>query len=279
MAIPESQGLAVLKYPLFQRFNKNRKFKTKEEVLNDNFEHILKKTNSDYIYTLLDLLMQDTDTQPIIKNNIDLILKRFDTPERKIDNTDYQIELLGSYKVDFIKHLRSTLGGSQLLEKYGEELLIKTQFKDLAGLARALNDISPELNEKIEEILQRRKLDFAKSLLCKRKTYDMENTKELIDNYSETLSIIIDELLQSEKVGLRNIKDIGTGSYSFVYQIGSKVLKVGKPRETYNIPNHPRILQPIARTNLLDKHNNPLACIEISDKVRTAFRSNRNNSR
>ncbi len=279
MAIPESQGLAVLKYPLFQRFNKNRKFKTKEEVLNDNFEHILKKTNSDYIYTLLDLLMQDTDTQPIIKNNIDLILKRFDTPERKIDNTDYQIELLGSYKVDFIKHLRSTLGGSQLLEKYGEELLIKTQFKDLAGLARALNDISPELNEKIEEILQRRKLDFAKSLLCKRKTYDMENTKELIDNYSETLSIIIDELLQSEKVGLRNIKDIGTGSYSFVYQIGSKVLKVGKPRETYNIPNHPRILQPIARTNLLDKQNNPLACIEISDKVRTAFRSNRNNSR
>ena len=239
----------------------------------------MKKTNSDYIYTLLDLLMQDTDTQLIIKNNIDLILKRFDTPEKKIDNTDCQIELLGLYKVEFIKQLRNAPGGSQLLEKYGEELLNQIDFKDLAGLARALNDISPELNEKIEDILQRRKLDFARSLLYKRKTYDMDSAKKLADDYSETLSIIIDELLQSEKVCLRDIKDIGTGSYSFVYQIGSKVLKVGKPRETYNIPNHPRILQPIARTNLLDENNNPLACIEISDKVRTTFGSNRNNSR
>ena len=80
---------------------------------------------------------------------------------------------------------------------------------------------------------------------------------------------MLDELLHSENCRYSDINSVTSGGYSQVYKIGNKILKVGKPRASYSIPNHRRLLQPLIRTNLIDEENNniPIACIEIQDGV------------
>lgn len=80
---------------------------------------------------------------------------------------------------------------------------------------------------------------------------------------------MVEELLESEKVRLVDIDYCDSGSSSYVFQIGDKVLKIGSLRNTYKIPNHPRILQPLTRIELLqdDGENTPFACIEIMERV------------
>ena len=81
---------------------------------------------------------------------------------------------------------------------------------------------------------------------------------------------MIEELLESEGVDYIDIEKMGGGSYSDVYKIGNKVLKVGGERGTYTIPNHRRILQPLTRTNFIDEKNGlVIGCVEISDRVKT----------
>ena len=81
---------------------------------------------------------------------------------------------------------------------------------------------------------------------------------------------MIDELLESEGVQYTDINYLGAGSSSTVYEIGNKVLKIGSLRNVYKIPNHPRILQPLIRLNLVDERweNMEFACVEIMDKVK-----------
>ena len=89
------------------------------------------------------------------------------------------------------------------------------------------------------------------------------------ESYVPAITRMIDELLASEGVRLVDIGYIDNGSSSTVYEIGEKVLKLGSPRTSYNIPNHPRILQPLIRLELFDEkcENEIFACVEITEKT------------
>ena len=93
--------------------------------------------------------------------------------------------------------------------------------------------------------------------------------QQFISDFIPTITRMIDELLIDQNVRRFDIEVLGIGGYSKAYQIGEKVLKIGEPRETYKIPNHPRILQPLTRTNLIDERNRNKvsACVEISDRT------------
>ena len=113
-------------------------------------------------------------------------------------------------------------------------------------------------------MLEEKKLGIAEYILEDSKTHLLYNERK---DYAVTISIIIDELLKSENCKYSDITPYKRGGYSQVFQIGDKILKIGKPRAIYRIPNHRRLLQPLTRTNLLDKADNPKACVEIQERV------------
>ncbi len=65
-----------------------------------------------------------------------------------------------------------------------------------------------------------------------------------------SLILLIDEILEYEKLDYIDIDILQSGSFSGAFQIGSKVFKCSNRRETYSIPYHPRILQPLIRVDL-----------------------------
>ena len=75
--------------------------------------------------------------------------------------------------------------------------------------------------------------------------------------------------MESQEVGYSDIEKTGKGGFSLVYAIGDQVLKIGKPRGKFQIPNHKRILQPFYRGNFANDKGEDFACIEISDKIET----------
>jgi len=104
----------------------------------------------------------------------------------------------------------------------------------------------------------------------------IEKCKEDIDeetkrNYAKTLGYIIKELLDETGSKYTDINFLEAGTFSEVYQIGNKVLKIGQELNQYNIPNHRRLLQPIARANYTLEDGRILSCFQVTPIVDTYF--------
>lgn len=81
---------------------------------------------------------------------------------------------------------------------------------------------------------------------------------------------LIKELVEKEKIDYSDIELIGEGTSSRVFGIGSKVLKVGMPKEVFKMKNNKLFLQPIYRKEIKSIHRNEsLMCVEITEKVDT----------
>lgn len=91
------------------------------------------------------------------------------------------------------------------------------------------------------------------------------------ENKAKLICEITKDLLRSSKSNkdVKDIRAIGNGSYSEVYQIGDYALKIGRTRGYEQIPNHRRILQPIIRRNV--KNSNSVYeeqyCVEVQNLV------------
>ncbi len=86
-----------------------------------------------------------------------------------------------------------------------------------------------------------------------------------------TLKIIITELCEQEKIKFEDIEKIGEGGYSAVYGIGDKVIKIGRTRWKWEIPNNPYIVQPIIRKKIFvgKDADYPNLYIEVTERVDT----------
>jgi len=81
---------------------------------------------------------------------------------------------------------------------------------------------------------------------------------------------LIKELVENEKIDYSNIEFIAEGTSSKVFGIGSKILKVGIPKETFKIKNNKLFLRPLYRKEIYSIHDNTsLMCVEITEKVDT----------
>jgi len=86
----------------------------------------------------------------------------------------------------------------------------------------------------------------------------------------DTMKTIIDELIINQDINYSDIEFLGKGAYSYAFSIGSKVLKIGKKRETFVIENNKRFLKPVLRTEIDKLDNNGiLGCVEVTEKVMT----------
>ena len=96
----------------------------------------------------------------------------------------------------------------------------------------------------------------------------LEEIKE--EKIFNTVKLIIDEVKEYEGLNYSNIEYLNNGAFSYVYSIGSKVIKIGKDREKFIIDNNKRFLKPILRTKIPNINNNgTLGIIEITEKVDT----------
>ena len=262
--LSEGQALVVRKrIPILSAFFKR---KSPRQIIEDNFQTILDKTSYLHLNTLLERLMQNCQTSEIVKEKFDMIIKRFSfTPEERKNGIT---GVFRSFKLDFLRMCKMNY-------TYAEDLLVKHIDAIIQGgiTIEELRElrISEEVEEKLNKKLESQKQEIASEMLSNISlTGKSEKAKQqLINDYIPTITRIIEELLSDQNVRMVDIEAIGTGTYSKVYQVKDKVLKIGKPRETYKIPNHPRILQPLTRTNLIDERdeNKIFGCIEIADRV------------
>lgn len=260
--IDESNKLALVKPNLFARlFRSKAMSKSASDIIKDNFDFILQNTNDEYIGTLLETLI---DNKELMEEKFKEILVRLNKNETsKLSANRFFTEFydFSNEKNEFIENNIDLLFSSM-----DSDLLFEIKDK--------IKGISDKTDETINTELENNKTEIAKSILFNSIDFDVRKDipKEEFDDYSKTLAIMMDELLQSENKKWIDIEKLNKGSYSVVYKIGDKILKVGDIRETYNIPNHSRILQPLIRTNFTQKNGNEdFACVEVSNCIDTYF--------
>lgn len=264
----------VNKVSMFDRIiSKIIKRKSEIQIIKDNFSLIIDKTHINHLGVLLETLMYYDEFEVVIREEFIQIINRFEK-----DDDGRASEL--SFLVDYAR--KSDENQKSIAENI-EVILNNIDVKNFFNIAQMVKGLSDESDDILNKYYSKNKVEIATWLLIDhgsriRKT-DWLKLNEIMAKSKEreekqkrnanTLSIIIDELLESEDLKFTDINDVGGGAYSSVYQIGDKILKIGKPRKTYSIPNHRRILQPLIRINLDDGNNTDIAHIEISESVET----------
>ena len=127
------------------------------------------------------------------------------------------------------------------------------------------------VNKKITKIIDQNERVFTKQILNKaikvfRMEYDIIPTNLKV--IEEINYLIIKEIADNEKVKISSIKLIGNGEFSDAYQIGDKIIKIGKKRGTKTFPNNPYIIKPLIRKEF-ELGEKTKIFIEVCQKVLT----------
>jgi len=151
------------------------------------------------------------------------------------------------------------------VEKYIDKKLFKKIINDnirsdyIFDLGNVLSDI---MHDEVNEVFTKREdylLNKLAKLLISTPVSAPKDSKELV-------VMILKELLDNQEIDLQDIKIYEAGGYSNVLGIGEIILKLSKPKETYEIPNSKYILQPIMRKQF-DEYKGLI--IEIDPLVET----------
>lgn len=127
------------------------------------------------------------------------------------------------------------------------------------------------INKKIAKIIDQNARLFTKQILNKaikdfRMEYDIIPTNlKIIEQINY---LIIKEIVDNEKVKISSIKLIGRGEFSDVYQIGNKIIKLGKKRGTKTFPNNPYIVKPLLRKEF-ELGEKTKIFVEVCEKILT----------
>ena len=232
--------------------------KPAEQIISDNFEQIIYRCNDNSLLTILMDLFAEHTTRNIISSKFDIILKRLS----EVDNKSVTNPIN-----HFLKLLADTPQGIEIIKNNFKSIIRNINKSDLFQIAQTTKGISQEIDDLLEKQLEENHLEVAKSLLNTYKIDMGEDKDKLLQDYANTLSTMIQELLISENSSWLEINKNSNSPYSDVYEIKNKELRIGELKQTYHIPNHTRILPPLTRINLIDNDGNEFACIEIKDKV------------
>lgn len=228
----------------------------------NNFDYLIMHVNENNFARLLNYVSLEENLSKIIFKNFSFFMRRFKIGD--ISNK-YQkiffdtITFLPGYRINLSKNMKNVI-----------ESISPTVLFDLAS---SLKKVSPKYSNKINEIINSNQDRICKDILIRclsKKDNQAIITLKDLNDYSLTLQILFRELLQSECKQFCDVEMIGEGGYSQTFKVGSKVIKVGAPRKTYNIPNHRRILQPLARVNLTNQYQKFIGTIEVTDEVDTS---------
>lgn len=99
------------------------------------------------------------------------------------------------------------------------------------------------------------------------KTKILNNKKINFNKYRSFIFLLLDEISKNESTSISSTEFIGTGGYSAVFAIKTKVIKIGIERKTPHFPNNPYILKPLLRKTITID-NMPIF-FEVIEKVDT----------
>ena len=219
----------------------------KQRVKEKMEESIIKlfKNNNDYCM-IFNTILKDKNSLKEIKQIIEIVIKNclyyvFDY-EDMLENLLYEIdnEEFDDYMELRFNDIAKNLNHNSLIS------LKKNNRFDEEEIVKALNS-NPYQN--IREIVKHQCFGY---LNINANEYD----EEMITN-------IMLDILKNEN---KNVSDINYdhGSFSNIYFIGDKVLKLGR-RNTFRIRNNKRYLKPVIRREHL--FDNQKICIELTERV------------
>ena len=243
------------------------KSKKANKIIAENMGFIVRKLDGKYstIEPILELYDKEEELRPVIREYYNKIVRQI-VERASEDELPSIIKKLKDRDVTTDIYLNQRL----------EEITISYMY-NLFDTAQLLKNRDLQFDEKINKKLEENKVEIARALIYKAvcgrnsnyinvKIPSKENGMQVAKDYAETLTIMIDEILKSEGKRWIDINVIPGGKYSDVFEIGGKIIKVGIPRQTYNIPYHRRILQPLIRINF-DIKGQYIACVEVCEKV------------
>ena len=227
-----------------------------------NLSYLVDNVSSNQFARLMNFISREEEISNSMPQNLGAFLARF----KKHDISDEEIEtffIVFKCLPDSDKYLKSNLG--KIIDSVNAGVLFE--------LSPELKKLSIRFAKKIDDKINQNQDEVCKHILIKSLRKGTQNTNislKDINDYSLTLQILLRELLNSEHKRFSDMRKVGAGVYSNVYQIGTKIIKVGAPRQTHKIPNHRRILQPIVRKELTNGMGEPIGSIEITDEVDTS---------
>ena len=260
----------------------------------DNISSIINSIDGFAIPYLVLILEKIPETDKIIKKYCRKLIEKCNNMEmdklifafKKVpdicdvinDNLSYIIQKVNNFTIpQLLYELQDVVSPEDLCNKT-EELMKRCPNSCLINFLEQMNKneaTKNELEKYKEQLIPRiitQMTGWPKEALEKEKIYDF-------------LSVVLKEISEKENTSILSIRKLGNGHHATSYQIGEKVIKIGKTEEENHgyphgnrekkrideIPYHRRILQPILRRPIsnLDRTEN-LFYIEITQRVLNA---------
>lgn len=242
-------------------FNMNKKIKQ----INDNFELILSIVKEAEFKDLFYLVHMYPFLNEIFYTHKDVIAKKIKEIKDPYYVSSY-LYIMNSLNLEFDKKkIIFNLFFDEYSKLIQEEIMKK-------GLFNLTEEEKEEFCKFLDRYYEQNKEKVVKDLILKiLLTVDVVNFKKneskIDETYVKFFVTVIDELLEEQNKKYSEIISLGMGNYSEALKIGDKILKIGKTRETIDIPNSEYILQPLIRFNLLDNNQNDCMSVEITEEV------------
>lgn len=242
-------------------FNMNKKIKQ----INDNFELILSIVKEAEFKDLFYLVHMYPFLNEIFYTHKDVIAKKIKEIKDPYYVSSY-LYIMNSLNLEFDKKkIIFNLFFDEYSKLMQEEIMKK-------GLFNLTEEEKEEFCKFLDRYYEQNKEKVVKDLILKiLLTVDVVNFKKneskIDETYVKFFVTVIDELLEEQNKKYSEIISLGMGNYSEALKIGDKILKIGKTRETIDIPNSEYILQPLIRFNLLDNNQNDCMSVEITEEV------------
>ena len=230
------------------------------KLLQENYQTIIEECSNTDLIPMVNVMYKHEEMQKTIKDHYLLLMQKCKTLKEFT-------ELLMMEYFDNKRYFNDNL--TTILENIPNEYI----FALLTGIGMEKtliktrkNFFKEENQDIINKFLIENKKEYVEFLFFPNNEKKTKQEEILID-----LSIdLIEEILAHENLEYKDIKWVGKGTYSKVIQIGSKIIKIGKKRRSYEIPYDKTILSPIIRIDL-SKISNVNTTIEVMENVSTNF--------
>ena len=249
---------------IFVGLDKNGK--TNKAIILEHFGEVLEyvKYREDILFDyIMDECIYDSDYDEVIEKYLPKLLKRM---------PPYRGNILSTVAMYNPNAILTNL--DEIFSKENEERIFD-YFQAIKGKNRNLDKA---INNKIRENSKTfvMGLWFGSSGEAPEKREKRNFWRDAFDEKEKeecktSLDIVLREVLDETNKNYTDIEFIGEGAYSTVYRIGNKIIKFGDEILKYQIPNHRRFLQPIARANYTLEDKSVMAYFEVTSYVDTFF--------
>ncbi len=244
------------------------------------------KENYMEFYELMLLIKQYNNPQSENRTNIE---KMFSSDKKYIMQckSDEMLALLKQldkttplYQI-LIKQICDNLD-ELLFSDYKSNFENERPYEDIFDIKKFLGQID-ELRDKIESIFQTHQKEVIERIYEYVKYKEFKNYYEsVVDDYKQEMLTFLESLIydlcnrdingiekKNGKIKFNDIEKLGEGVYSVVYGIDDKVIKIGRNRGIWEIPDNPYIVKPIIREKIKVGKGDYLShlYVEVVEKV------------